>query len=68
MSEGVTKRADGTYEEKLGGKWLAIYTEAPQNGLWEVEVFKHDVAEWYSTEFASLEDARQAAQNFYDQA
>ena len=67
MSESVTKRPDGTYEEKLSENWRVIYAEAPQNGLWEVEIFNHNVAEWHGTAYVSLEDARQAAHNFYDQ-
>lgn len=67
-NDRLIKRRDGKYEESLSEIWLAEYCENPETGLWEVEIFKSDVAEWYSLDYLSLEDARQAAYNFYDQA
>ena len=64
----LVKRLDGKYEERLSATWVAEYSENPSTSLWEVEVFKNDVPEWHSIDFESLEDARQAAYNFYDQA
>ncbi len=64
----LIQRRDGKYEERLAESWVAEYCENPETGLWEVEVFKSDVAEWYSLDYISLDDARQAAYNFYDQA
>jgi hypothetical protein len=64
----VTRRTDGKYEERLGEVWLAEYSENPDNGLWEVDIFQHDIAKWHGTDYASLEEAQKAAHNFYDQA
>jgi hypothetical protein len=61
------KRSDGKYEEKLEDNWLLEYFEDPQTGLWRVEVFQHDVSEWTSADFSSLEEAQQAAHNYFDQ-
>lgn len=66
--DALVKRLDGKYEERLSEVWLVEYSENPGTGLWEVEIFKNDVPEWRSIDFESLEDARQAAYNFYDQA
>ncbi|NNF97036.1 MAG: hypothetical protein HKM94_08935, partial [Halobacteria archaeon] len=66
--DGLIKRRDGKYEERLSDIWIAEYSENPDTGLWQVEVFKSDVAEWFSLDHVSLDDARQAAYNFYDQA
>lgn len=63
----VTRRTDGKYEERLDEVWLAEYSEHPDTGLWQVEIFKHDVAEWHGTEYPSLEEAKQAAHEFYNQ-
>lgn len=62
----ITKRPDGTFEEQLDGKWLAIYAEDPLTGYFSVEIFFHDVVEWAASEFASLEEAQQAAHEYYD--
>ena len=67
MNIVLKKRPDGKYEEKLGGFWFAEYSEHPVTGLWQVEVFKRDVPELFAIDYASLEDARQAAQNYYNQ-
>ena len=61
------KRADGKYEERLEDNWLFEYFEEPQTGLWRVEVFQHNVSEWMSTDFSSLEEARESAHNYFDQ-
>jgi hypothetical protein len=61
------KRSDGKYEERLEDKWLLEYFEDPETGLWRVEVFQHDVSEWTSADFSSLEEARGAAHNYFDQ-
>jgi hypothetical protein len=66
--DALVKRLDGKYEERLSGTWVAEYSENPGTSLWEVEVFKNDVPEWRSMDFESLEDARQAVYNFYNQA
>jgi len=66
--DAIMKRLDGKYEERLSEVWVVEYSENPGTGLWEVEIFKHDVPEWHSIDFESLEDARQAAYNFYNQA
>lgn len=67
MNDTLVKRPDGKYEERLDQIWVAEYADDPATGLWEAEVFKHDVAEWHSTNYASLEDARQAVQSYYNQ-
>lgn len=66
-TEPLVKRPDGKYEESLGDIWVAEYAENSETDLWEVEVLKHDVPEWQTSGYASLEDARQAAHNYYDQ-
>lgn len=67
MNNSLTKRPDGKYEEELGELWTAEYSEHPDTGLWQVELFKHDVAEFLGTDFASLEEARLAAKDYYGQ-
>ena len=67
MNDIVVKRIDGKYEEKLDDIWSAEYAEDPATSLWEVEIFKHDIAEWHSTDYISLEDAQEAAHNYFDQ-
>lgn len=62
----VTKRKDGVYEEWLDGRWTAEYREDPLTGLYRAEVFHHDVSEWAATEYPSVEDAQQAAHDYYD--
>ncbi len=63
----VTKRIDGKFEEDLGNNWIAEYFEAHETGLWRVELFVHDVPEWVSDGYLSLEEARQAARNHFNQ-
>lgn len=63
----IVKRTDGKYEETLGDIWVAEYAENSETDLWDVEVLKHDVAEWQTSGYASLEEARQAAHDCYDQ-
>ena len=67
-NDPLVKRLDGKYEERLSETWLVEYSESPDTGLWEVEVFKNDVPEWRGLDFDSLEDAQQAAYDFYNQA
>ena len=66
-TEPLVKRPDGKYEESLGDIWVAEYAENSETDLWEVEVLKHDVPEWQTSGYVSLEDARQAAHDYYDQ-
>ena len=61
------KRHDGKYEERLGDNWHAEYFEAPETGLWRVDVFQQNVSEWTSAVFSSLEEAQEAAHNYFDQ-
>ena len=67
-SDPLVKRHDGKYEERLSENWLVEYSENSDTGLWEVEVFKNDVPEWHSLDFDSLEEARESAREFYNQA
>ena len=67
-TDTLVKRLDGKYEERLSEVWVAEFSENPSTGLWDVDVFRSDVPEWRSVDFDSLDDARQAAYNFYDQA
>jgi len=67
LTEPIVKRTDGKYEETLGDIWVAEYAENSETDLWDVEVLKHDVAEWQTRGYASLEEARQAAHDYYDQ-
>lgn len=66
MTKPLVKRLDGKYEESLGEIWIAEYIENPESGLWELDILKHDVSEWHTIGYASLEDARQAAHDYYD--
>jgi len=63
----LTKRQDGKFEERLDDTWMAEYFERPENGLWRVEIFNHDVSKWVEDGFASLEEAQEAAHNYWDQ-
>ena len=67
MAGEIVKRTDGKYEETLSGTWTAEYSEDPETGLWVVAVFKHDVLEWRETGYATLEECRRGAYEFYDQ-
>ncbi|WP_455366357.1 hypothetical protein [Kaarinaea lacus] len=62
----VNKRLDGKYEEQLGDSWIAEYSEDPQNGLFEVEILHHAVSEWYASNYESLEEAQQAAHEYFN--
>lgn len=64
----LVKRRDGKYEERFDENWMAEYSENPATGLWEVELFRHDVAEWHELDLDSLDDARAAAADFFKQA
>ena len=66
--EALVRRRDGKYEEDLGDNWTVEYSENRDTGLWEAEVFKHNVPEWHGVGYESLEDARAAALNFYEQS
>jgi hypothetical protein len=67
LTEPVVKRTDGKNEETLGDTWVAEYAENSETDLWDVEVLNHDVVEWQTSGYASLEQARQAAHDYYDQ-
>ena len=67
-TDALVKRLDGKYEERLSETWVAEFSENTGTGLWDVEIFKSDVPEWRSIDFESLEEARQAAHNYYNQA
>ena len=67
MQESVIiKRKDGIYEEKLDDKWIAEYSEDVLTGLFQVEIFYRSTSEWVSTDYLSLEDAQNAAHDYYD--
>jgi hypothetical protein len=66
MNNSLRKRLDGVYEEPLTGSWRAEYTEGADTGLWNAAIYKHDVSEWRSHGYASLEDAREAVRGYYD--
>lgn len=63
----LKKRPDGVYEESFNEDWYAEYSEDPQTGLWRVDIFKHDVPEWRNLDFESLEEAVEAAKEYYSQ-
>lgn len=65
--DALVKRADGKYEERLSDIWAAEYSEESATGLWQVEVFKHDVSEWQASGYSSIEEARQSAVEYYNQ-
>jgi hypothetical protein len=67
VNNTIVKHLDGTFEEQLGEKWTARYSEDPNTGLWIIEIFNHNVAEWRSQDFTSIEEAQQAAHDYYDQ-
>ena len=66
MPNDLVERTDGKYEEMLGETWVAEYAEDTETGLWQVQISKHDVIEWHEPGFATLEDARRAAADYYD--
>jgi len=66
-ASGLTRRADGTYEQRLGDPWTAQYLEDPGSGLWRAELFRHDVPAWVSIDHESLDDAAQAVRDHLDQ-
>ena len=63
----LIKRQDGKFEQSLGGRWVAEYFENPVDGLWRVDLFLHDVPEWDSNGFQSIEEAQQAVREYIDQ-
>jgi hypothetical protein len=63
----VLPLADGEFQEKLSKDWTAEYSEDKLSGLWQVTVSKHDVVEWQDDDYASLQDAVQAAREYYNQ-
>lgn len=67
VAAGLTRRADGILEETFNPPWYAEYLEDADTGLWQVRVFKRDVRAWTDTGLESLDEARQAALDFYDQ-
>lgn len=67
VNDTCIKRPDGKYEERFSEMWVAEYAEDPATSLWHVEIFKHDLSEWRSIDHTSLQEARQAARDFYDQ-
>ncbi len=67
MNDTPARRKDGKYEEKLGETWVAEYAEDPVTGLWQVEIFKHDVPEWRDIGYTTLEEASQSAKDYYNQ-
>lgn len=66
MNDALRKRPDGVHEERLEENWRAEYSEAPETGLWTATIYRRDVSEWHGHGFASLDDARQAAREYYD--
>lgn len=66
MNGQVLQRPDGVCEERFDAVWTAEYAEDPENGLWGVEVFKHDVPEWREVGYSTLDDCRRAAAAYYE--
>jgi len=67
VNDTLGTRPDGKFEDRLSDAWSAEYSEHPTTGLWQIEIFKQDVCEWHAIDFDSLEEARRAAQDYYDQ-
>ena len=67
MAAGLIRRTDGKYEEALGESWRAEYAEDPETGLWQVLISHRDTVEWRESGFATLEDSRRVAAEYYDQ-
>lgn len=67
MNQELVTRPDGKIEERLADIWSAEYAQDAETGLWEVVVFKHDVAEWRGEGYASIQDAQAAAHERYHQ-
>lgn len=65
--ERLLQRPDGIYEETFDDNWNARYSENPEDGLWRADLFNGDTATWRQEDFMSLQDARAAARNNYEQ-
>jgi len=65
--DDVVRSEHGIISEVFSHDWRAEYTEDPKTGLWNVELFKHDVSKWVAIDQVSLACARECARNFYDQ-
>lgn len=66
-SERLIGADNGVVREHFSSVWYAEYSEDLDSGLWQAELFKHDVPEWREPGLASLSEAREAARAYYDQ-
>ena len=64
---GLERLPGGELRETLADNWVSDYSEDPASGLWTATVYRHDTEEWQSRGYASLEDAVQAARDYYAQ-
>lgn len=62
------RRADGVYIEGFDDTWTAEYLEDAETGLWRVDMLRLDASHWRQEDFDSLEEARKAAVEFYNDA
>lgn len=58
---------DGRYLERMADNLTVEYFENTETGLWDVEIYLHDVPEWKSMDYISLENAQKAAYEYYNQ-
>jgi hypothetical protein len=66
MNGEIVQRTDGVYEERFDAVWTAEYAEDPENGLWTVDLFRHDVPAWREVGYSTRDDCRRAAVAYYD--
>lgn len=64
---GLIRSSSGIYRENFSDIWSAEYSEDSITGLWQVAIFKRAVPEWHNVDYLSLEEARTAAQDYYNQ-
>lgn len=60
------RRADGSYLEIFDNVWTAEYAEDTRTRQWRADILRRGSSHWRRTDFASLDDARRAALDFYN--
>lgn len=63
-TSALVKRADGEFQEELDDMLMAEYAEDDDSGLWQVAIYHRNVEKWRASDYASLEDAVEAAHEY----